>query len=111
MSKYQIFPKCLAKTRARAFTAEGFIVPCCWCDHPEFMKDNLIAPLFKSSLNIDTIEDIEKDVINSPEWEALRNVLENHPDQAPLLCKQMCGQPVKNAVREKIRIENGETDL
>lgn len=81
------------RTQSIAYTADGFLLPCCWCDAESTKKDivklNMYAEQLKLSNN-DTVEHI----LHSDIWENFINIIMNTYDKAPRCCKEKCG--VKN---------------
>ena len=49
-----IKPKCLPPGKKElAYTATGYIVPCCWVDNPWGMRDNFIKKFYDPKMHID----------------------------------------------------------
>ena len=63
-----IKPKCLPPGKKElAYTATGYIVPCCWVDCPEGWKEPQIKRLYQNKLKVSNNKDIES-IVNSTEW-------------------------------------------
>jgi hypothetical protein len=93
------YPRCLNNTRFIAYTATGYITPCCWVDqHPEFNK------FYDKSLYIDNNESIDN-ILNSKIWQEFYHMLENSPETAPTVCREQCTLIKTNPNRDKIIIE------
>jgi hypothetical protein len=92
------FPRCLNNKRFVAYTARGYLTPCCWVDgHPEFEH------FYDKSLYIDNNESIE-DIFNSKIWQGFYHMLENSPELAPEICKKQCTTVKTNPNRDRIKI-------
>jgi hypothetical protein len=93
------FPRCLNNKRDVAYTATGYLIPCCWVDmDPDFEK------FFNESLYIDNNESVE-DILNSKIWQEFYHMLENQPSLAPNICKTQCTLVTTNPNRDRITIE------
>lgn len=72
-----------------AYCADGFILPCCWCDQPEekafenlgFKDDKL---KLENNVSVD-------DIINSDVWKMFMYSILHEPDRAPRVCRKKCG--------------------
>lgn len=82
-----IDPKCLNGKNCFGFSAKGYLLPCCWADHPDTIGQfkNLTKEKFKLS-NVDSIESI----IESEEWQDFWYTLTNRPEEALEVCKNYC---------------------
>ena len=80
-------PKCLNGEQCYGYNIEGYLLPCCWADHPDYIGQfkNLTKDKFKLS-NVDSIESI----IESDEWQDFWDTLTNRPEEAPEVCKNYC---------------------
>lgn len=78
-------PQCF-KGFPMAITNQGYLIPCCYCDHPTTMKD----PEFQKLLAVSNINDYEnlEDIINTKEWTDFEKNLKNH--KGPRACIQTC---------------------
>jgi len=101
----RIKPRCLtfqpkSYHKPAAYTADGYMLPCCWLDDPkndhqlenEFhMKDEHLA-----LKNNDKLEDI----FGSKEWEHFFDSLINNPSCAPKQCQYKCGNLEKDTYKK-----------
>jgi MoaA/NifB/PqqE/SkfB family radical SAM enzyme len=79
-------PKCL-DNKDLGFSVTGHITPCCWTNtrwNAKYLKD-----IFLEKNHIDNHASVS-DIIQTPEWKKLFNVLINDPNNAPDVCKKMC---------------------
>jgi|TARA_B100001094_G_scaffold329155_1_gene391265 hypothetical protein len=82
-----INPKCLNGEQCYGFNIDGYLLPCCWVDHPTRIGQFKILTKDKFKLsNVDSIESI----IESEEWQEFFDVLINKPEEAPETCKHYC---------------------
>ena len=77
-----------------AYTAEGYLLPCCWCDHvhPDGKKQFEAYGFYEPELKVSNVDDIEQEILRSPEWYHFHETLVQNPHAAPLVCKRKCGQ-------------------
>tara|TARA_B100001123_G_C14928051_1_gene874528 strand:- start:135 stop:458 length:324 start_codon:yes stop_codon:yes gene_type:complete len=101
----RIKPRCLtfqpkSYHKPAAYTADGFMLPCCWLDDPkndhalenEFhMKDDHLA-----LKNVNTIEEI----YGSKEWAHFFDTLINNPSCAMKQCQYKCGNREKDTYKK-----------
>lgn len=99
-STTQLDPQCLHKDPQYAYSATGYMLPCCYADSKDFSG---FESLMQDHLLIDSIEDIDNDIINSIEWKSFFEMLIKSPIDAPKLCKYYCGNnwKTKNRVFKK----------
>jgi len=99
-------PKCIPRnpqthlnksiTREFAYTASGYIVPCCICDNAghnmerKSKHDPLYANLFKEHLHLDNIDSLDE-VFFSDEWMAFVKGLDSF-ETASAVCQSHCGK-------------------
>ena len=86
-------PKCLKPKKGRkvaAYTADGYILPCCWLDESnadeKFVYD---AGLKSNHLKVSNVESIDI-IITSSEWENFFNTLLKNPNAASPICRRKC---------------------
>jgi len=96
-----IKPKCLPPGgKELAYTATGYIVPCCWVDCPEGWEEPQIKRLYQNKLKVSNNKDIES-IVNSREWSEFFEELKTNPSYT---CKRFCSGPINtniNRAREK----------
>lgn len=79
-------PLCLKGFRI-AYSATGFILPCCWADNA-IVSD--FAELMTENLKLDNNIDIE-DIVLSDEWIRFYDKLKENSNDVPRTCKYYCG--------------------
>jgi hypothetical protein len=73
-----------------AYTADGYLLPCCWCDAPSTRKDIEKAGLYQDKLLVSKNKNIE-DILFSLEWKYFIKNMLHKPKDAPRCCKEKCG--------------------
>ena len=73
----KINAKCLS-FKELSYTAEGFIMPCCWIDTPIALLAPQIMRLRQKHLKLENNEKID-DIINSKEWKNFFEELKTDP--------------------------------
>ena len=100
----KIFPKCHPywiiddervknpKIQNPAYTAEGYLLPCCWCDKSQLHVKAVFESfgLYDPDLKVSNVDDIEQDILKSPEWYRFHETLLQDPESAPDVCKRKC---------------------
>ena len=82
-------PKCFFKQDA-AVNAQGFLLPCCWCDIPDVLYHKDFKKLIKDKFHLSKVKDINE-VIYSDEWQEFKKDLqESNMDKWPPVCKSQC---------------------
>lgn len=76
-----------------AYTADGYLLPCCWCDAQSTRKDIEDAGLYNLNLKLSNNSRID-DILYSEEWKKFITTVMHNPLNAPKCCKEKCG--VKN---------------
>ena len=91
-------PKCLSG-KGYGYIAQGYIVPCCWCDPRETLQNRQVSneakeikdTFFKEHLKLTNVNNIEE-ILRSKEWEGFYDALiDNNGDNALEICKRYCG--------------------
>jgi len=80
-------PKCIHARKEFGYSTTGHLTPCCWTNPPTtepYLKD-----LFLDEIHIDNVDSIE-DIITSEPWTKFYDILENHPEKAPSVCREYC---------------------
>lgn len=91
-------PECL-ENKSFAGTAEGYLVPCCWCDRSMYQKekenytDELLESLYDEELALQNNESIN-DIIASEQWIKFYDAIKAGPDHASVRCKLFCHKPM-----------------
>jgi hypothetical protein len=78
------------KVKGYATNANGFALPCCWCDSVAFRPDFARYGFFDSDLHMDNVDTIE-DIMISPAWQDWLNDITHNPNNAPRVCQVKCG--------------------
>ena len=92
----KVNPKCLA-FKELAYTAEGYLAPCCWCDNPVGWREPQIARLKKEHLKLKNNKKVE-DIIYSKEWKDFFKELDTNPAKT---CQRFCGVPLNFSVNKR----------
>jgi len=92
-------PNCLKKKKKFGWSAQGYLLPCCWCDLRSTFegKQGAVSKLVQEKFHIDNITDFEE-VVKSKEWQELHDIItdENRYDESPDVCKRHCGKGKKS---------------
>jgi hypothetical protein len=72
-----------------AYTAQGYFLPCCFCDGPKHYQEMTSWGFFDEDLHIDRNNSAE-DILTSKVWRDWVNMLQHHPEQAPRVCHKKC---------------------
>lgn len=77
-----------------AYTAQGYLLPCCWCDQAKqrAIQEFKLFGFYEPELKVSNVDNIEKEILSSPEWYHFHETLVHNPKDAPLICKQKCGK-------------------
>ena len=87
-----INPKCEKNEKSKdyAYSAKGFLLPCCWCDTITPEKDKELFKLFNPKLHLDNVDNIEE-ILLSDEWINFKQTITKDFENAPSVCKRFCG--------------------
>ena len=92
-----IEPKCLNGKQCTFFSAEDYILPCCWCAmlvaNPDISSPEIDVLLVKKVSEVNRIEEITESV----EWKEFYKNLYTNP---PNLCKDYCSKTYEHKSRE-----------
>ncbi len=92
-------PKCFGRMEP-AVNAQGFLLPCCWCDKPITLNDKNFKKLISDKFHLSKVNSI-KDVIYSKEWQEFKNDLKNNNiDKLPVVCKVKCEKGKVNVIKK-----------
>ena len=87
--KLKFKPKCIEGTMQSAVTNRGHLIPCCWLDDPDNLKQPIMQSLLKVS-KISEVEDIEQ-IVFTKEWMNFeKNLKEENFDKILPTCKRHC---------------------
>ena len=99
----KIQPRCEKGTESKdyAYSAKGFILPCCWCDTITPQSDPELNKLFNPNLHLSNVDSIDE-VLLSDEWLNFKKSITKDYDKAPDVCKRYCGtnQQFKGVVND-----------
>ena len=88
-------PKCLPPGKKElAYTATGYVVPCCWVDCPEGWKEPQIKRLYNPKLKVSNNKDMES-IVNSKEWNEFYEELKTNPSHT---CTRFCSGPINKNI-------------
>lgn len=73
-----------------AYTADGFLLPCCWCDAPSTRKDIERMNMYEHNLKLENCQSIDE-IVESKIWENFVDTILHVPENAPRCCKEKCG--------------------
>lgn len=77
-------------TQGIAYTTDGFILPCCWCDAPHTRSDFEKLGMHKENQMLKNNSSIT-DIIQNDPWKKFINTILYDPVSAPKACKKHCG--------------------
>lgn len=77
-------------TQGIAYTTDGFLLPCCWCDSLSTRKDIENLGFYNEKLKLSNNDSVE-DILNSTTFINFIEIIINHPKEAPRCCKDKCG--------------------
>lgn len=90
-----INPQCVKIVNGRpaqtiAYTADGYLLPCCWCDSLYARSDIEKLNLFDEKLKLQNAKSIEE-ILYSDTWKNFFNIITSNINNAPICCKKKCG--------------------
>lgn len=90
-----IDPQCIKIVKGRpvqtiAYTADGYLLPCCWCDSLYARDDIENLNLFHEDLKLKNVDSVEK-ILYSDSWKNFFKVITTDSTNAPICCKKKCG--------------------
>lgn len=80
-------PKCIYANKQFGYSTTGHLTPCCWTNPPA--TEPYLRELFRDEIHIDNVDCVE-DIITSDYWTNFYDILMNHPEEAPEVCKSYC---------------------
>lgn len=72
-------------------SAQGYLLPCCWCDNHTTVNDPLLDALFDEELKISNVDNIQT-IVMSDQWLAFTKAIIGDVEKAPNVCKMYCGE-------------------
>jgi hypothetical protein len=105
MTDRKMHPRCVwdpiqKEQKGMAFSASGYLLPCCWCDNVNLFED--FGSITQEKFHISNVETVEE-VLESKEWNDLMQTIQNNYENAPSICKSKCSQPW---LQKKIDVSN-----
>jgi len=79
------------KLKGYSHNANGYLLPCCWCDSVAFRPDFAKYGFFDSDLHIENNDTVE-DIMASEAWAKWLHDISHNAEHAPRVCIQKCGQ-------------------
>jgi hypothetical protein len=73
-----------------AYTTDGYLLPCCWCDAPSTRKSIEELGFYNETLKLSNNESVLH-IISSEVWKNFIDIIMRHPTSAPRCCKEKCG--------------------
>ena len=91
----KVNPKCLYK-KELAYTATGYLLPCCWCDNPVGWQEPQIKRLRQKHLKLENNDKVE-DIVYSKEWKDFFEELKTNPAKT---CQRFCSVPLNHSINK-----------
>jgi hypothetical protein len=92
-------PDCTKLDKKFGWSAQGYLLPCCWCDLKSTFdgKQGALSELVKEHLHIDKVQSIDE-VLDTPEWKNFYKVITNDKttNETPEVCIRHCGQGMRS---------------
>lgn len=79
-------------TQGIAYTTDGFILPCCWCDAPHTRKDFEDLGMYQGSKMLQNNSSVTS-ILQTDSWKEFISRILYEPGFAPKACKKHCGIP------------------
>ena len=76
--------------RGIAYTADGYLLPCCLCDEIKHRKDFVDLGFYNESLKLSNNGSVD-DILHSDNWIKFIDTIMHHPKNATRCCKINCG--------------------
>jgi hypothetical protein len=73
-----------------AYTTDGYLLPCCWCDAPSTKTDIVNAGLYDENLKLENNTSVEN-ILTSTAWGKFINTIMHSPENAARCCREKCG--------------------
>jgi len=83
-------PRCIHDGQCLGHSAQGYITPCCHMDSHDRSRDYAYDIFYQEKFNINNNKDI-KSITQSKEWIDFYTMLQERPEDAPPICKKICG--------------------
>jgi hypothetical protein len=86
------------KPQVVAYSAQGYLLPCCWCDVID-KKDFKEKGLLDDDLKLSKVNKLE-DIIISKQWVNFHKSLLESPEKSPKVCKERCNRKIEHIIVE-----------
>ena len=73
-----------------AYTTDGYLLPCCWCDAPSTRKDFVELGFYNESLKLKNNKSVE-DILYTDAWKKFIKIIMQDSANAPRCCREKCG--------------------
>jgi len=77
-------------TQVIAYTADGYLLPCCWCDSVYSKSDITKLGMHDESLKVKNNESIDS-ILTSSIWQKFIKIISTDPINSPNCCHDRCG--------------------
>ena len=91
----KVYPKCLNKKEI-AYTATGYLLPCCWLDKPTAWQEPQVKRLMKKHLKLENFDSVEE-VVHTKEWKDFFEELKTNP---AITCRNYCSTPLHQPINK-----------
>ena len=78
-------PSCIHDNKEPAYSATGYILPCCWCDTGFVLEDGDFTSIVQEKFKLERVNDV-KEIVESDEWKEFFEF-----KTIPLVCQRYCG--------------------
>ena len=104
----ELTPKCLSG-KGYGYSAQGYLLPCCWCDPREnrtvngkvdLETEEIKSIFFKEHLKLTNVDSI-MEILTSKEWKNFYDTLLEDQNNAPEVCKRFCNTTQSTKLKEK----------
>ena len=87
------------KGKSIAYTSEGWLLPCCWCDQENEANrtDFEILGFWDSDLKLSENETVDN-ILVSPIWMDFNKILLEKPELSPTICQKKCSKGPKGGL-------------
>ena len=77
-------------TQSVAYTADGYLLPCCWCDTESMRKDFVNLNMYDNNLRLANNDAVD-DILHSEPWKKFINIIMTDYVKSPFCCREKCG--------------------
>jgi len=104
----ELTPKCLSG-KGYGYSAQGYLLPCCWCDPREnrtvngkvdLETEEIKSIFWKEHLKLTNVDSINE-ILRSKEWRNFYDTLVDDPNNALEVCKRYCKTTQSTKLKEK----------